>query len=154
MSPSRPRLTGSSRAVPQKLFVDSGAWIALFSARDQHHAEADALVREAIARRVPLVTTNLVLAEVHRLLLFRAGARPAMAALSRIGDSERVTIEFATALHHRRAREWLDKLADQAITYTDAASFAVMDALRCTEALTFDHDFLIAGFSRWSLAGQ
>ena len=63
-----------------KLFVDSGAWIALFSARDQHHAEADALVREAIAQKVPLVTTNLVLAEVHRLLLFRAGARPAMAA--------------------------------------------------------------------------
>ena len=46
------------------------------------------------------------------------------------------------------------KLANQAITYTDAASFAVMEALRCTEALTFDHDFLIAGFSRWSGAGR
>jgi predicted nucleic acid-binding protein len=152
--PSHPRATGSSRAVPRKLFVDSGAWIALFSARDQHHAEADALVREAIAQRAPLVTTNLVLAEVHRLLLFRAGARPAMAALTRIEDSERVTIEFATALHHRRAREWLDKLADQTITYTDSVSFAVMEALRCTEALTFDHDFQIAGFSRWSGAGR
>ena len=138
----------------RKLFVDSGAWIALFSARDQHHVEADTLVREAIALRVPLVTTNLVLAEVHRLLLFRAGARPAMAAPTRIEDSKRMTIEFATALHHRRAREWLDKLADQTITYTDAASFAVMEALRCTDALTFDHDFLIAGFSRWLPAGR
>ena len=111
-------------------------------------------MREAIAQSVPLVTTNLVLAEVHRLLLFRAGARPAMAALTRIEESERVTIEFATALHHRRAREWLDTLATQTITYTDAASFAVMEASRCTEALTFDHDFLIAGFSRWSGAGR
>ena len=67
-------------------------------------------------------------------------------------ENERVTIEFATALHHRRAREWLDKLATQ--TITDAASFAVMEALRCTEALTFDHDSLIAGFSRWSPAGR
>ena len=100
------------------------------------------------------MTTNLVLAEVHRLLLFRAGARPAMAALTRIEDSEHVTIEFATALHHRRARKWLDKLANQTITYTDAASFAVMEALRATAALTFDHDFLIAGFSRCSLAGR
>ena len=60
----------------------------------------------------------------------------------------------AVGMSDRRAREWLDKLADQTITYTDAASFAVMEALRCTEALTFDHDFLIAGFSRWSLAGR
>lgn len=36
------------------------------------------------------------------------------------------------------------------LTYTDAVSFAVMDALRCTVALTFDHDFLVAGFSRWT----
>jgi predicted nucleic acid-binding protein len=148
--PSRPRPTGSSAAAPRKLFVDSSAWIALLSARDQHHAEADAQIREAIARRVPLVTTNLVLAEVHRLLLFRAGARAATAALARIEESERVGLEFATESHHRRAREWLDRLANQAITYTDAVSFAVMEGLRCTVALTFDHDFLVAGFSRWT----
>ena len=35
------------------------------------------------------------------------------------------------------------------LTYTDAVSFAVMDALRCTVALTFDHDFPVAGFPRW-----
>jgi hypothetical protein len=29
-----------------------------------------------------------------------------------------------------------------------------MEALRCNAALTFDHDFLIAGFSRWSGAGR
>lgn len=148
--PSRPRPTGSSGAAPRKLFVDSGAWIALLSARDQHHGEADALIREAIARRVPLVTTNLVLAEVHRLLLFRAGARAATAALARIEESGHVRIEFATEPHHRRARAWLDRLANQAITYTDAVSFAVMEHLRCTTALTFDHDFLVAGFSRWT----
>jgi predicted nucleic acid-binding protein len=47
-------------------------------------------------------------------------------------------------------RAWLDRLANHAITYTDAVSFAVMEALRCTAALTFDHDFLAAGFSRWT----
>lgn len=96
------------------------------------------------------MTTNLVLAEVHRRLLFQAGARAAMAALARIEESERVGLEFATESHHRRAREWLDRLANQAITYTDAVSFAVMEGLRCAVALTFDHDFLVAGFSRWT----
>jgi len=108
------------------------------------------MVQEALSRRVPLVTTNLVLAEVHRLLLFRAGPRAAAAALDRLEESERLTIEFATVAHHGRARAWLDRLANQTITYTDAVSFAVMDALGCTTALTFDHDFLVAGFSRWT----
>jgi len=30
-------------AAPAQLFVDSGAWIALRSRRDQHHVEADRL---------------------------------------------------------------------------------------------------------------
>jgi predicted nucleic acid-binding protein len=47
-----------------------------------------------------------------------------------------------------------DKLATQTITYTDTASFAVMEALPCTEALTFDRDFLVAGFARWSPTGS
>src|SRR2546427_9760175 len=51
---------------PASLFVDSGAWIALASARDRHHAEADSLFRIATTLRLPLLTTNLVVAEVHR----------------------------------------------------------------------------------------
>jgi uncharacterized protein len=148
--PSRPRRTGSRGAAPRSLFVDSSAWIALLSARDQRHAEADALLREALSRRLPLLTTNLVLAEVHRLLLFRAGARAAAGALTRIEASERVTIEFSADSHHRRAREWLDRLANHPLTYTDAISFAVMEARSCSTAITFDHDFLVAGFSRWT----
>ncbi|MGH7323927.1 MAG: type II toxin-antitoxin system VapC family toxin [Candidatus Rokuibacteriota bacterium] len=148
--PSRQRRTAPSAAAPGKLFVDSSAWIALVSARDQHHAEADALIREAVARRLSLVTTNLVFAEVHRFLLFRAGARAATAALTRIEGSERVKLEFATEIHHRRAHAWLERLASHAISYTEAVSFAVVEALRCTAVLTFDHDFVLAGFSRWT----
>jgi predicted nucleic acid-binding protein len=152
--PSRKRHTGRVHGGPRNVFVDSGAWIALFSARDQYHVEAEALVREAIAQNVSMITTNLVLAEVHRLLLFRAGARAAVAAIGRIEQSRRVHIAFATAAHHQRAREWLDELANRPITYTDAASFAVMEALSCTVAFTFDHDFAIAGFARWSLGAR
>jgi predicted nucleic acid-binding protein len=110
--PKRRRLTGGSVAVPPaRLFVDSGAWIALVSARDQHHAEAAA----------------------H--------------ALDRLEASPLLSIEFATAIHHRAARAWLDRLPDQRISYTDAVSFAVMEAARCAEVLSFDHDFVLAGFA-------
>jgi predicted nucleic acid-binding protein len=131
------------------VFVDSGAWLAFFSASDDHHAAADALFRRAAAQRARLLTTNLVLAEVHRLLLFRAGPRPAAAALERVDASALVTISFATAARHRAARAWLARLGDQKIGYTDATSFAVMDAEHCRAALSFDHDFYLAGFELW-----
>jgi hypothetical protein len=134
---------------PRRLFVDSGAWIALRSRRDQHHAEADRLFREALRRRIPLATTDLVLAELHRLTLFRAGVLPALRALDRIDQSPSVTVHFAAAEHHAAARRWLDRLAPHPITYTDAVSFAVMEGLRCRHALTFDHDFTAAGFELW-----
>jgi predicted nucleic acid-binding protein len=99
--------------------------------------------------RVPLVTTNLVLAEVHRLLLFRAGIRAAATALARIEASAAVRIVFATAAHHATAHGWLARLHDQRITYTDAVSFAVMEAMPCVAVLGFDRDFTVAGFRFW-----
>jgi uncharacterized protein len=136
-------------AEPGRLFVDSGAWIALRSRRDQHHAEADRLFRRALAGRIRLVTTNLVLAEVHRLTLFRAGLEAASRALDRIDASPSVTIQFAAAEHHAAARRWLERLAPRPVTYTDAVSFAVMEHLRCRHALGFDEDFAVAGFEIW-----
>jgi predicted nucleic acid-binding protein len=107
------------------------------------------MFRAAATRRTRLLTTNLVLAETHRLLLHRAGMRPAAWALDRFEASALLTITFTTAEHHRAARAWLERLADQSITYTDAVSFAVMDATGCSAAMSFDHDFLLAGFSLW-----
>ena len=136
----------TASVAPDRLFVDSSAWIALLSARDQHHAEAEALLRAAIARRARLVTTNLVLAEIHRLLLFRAGVQAASTALDRVESSPALTLTFPTAEHHAAARAWLSRLGERHLSYTDAVSFAVLDASRCQAVLTFDQDFVVAGF--------
>jgi len=156
--PNRPPRTARAaddRAKPAerplgRLFVDSGAWIALRSRRDQYHAEADRLFRAAIERRIRLITTNLVIAEVHRLTLFRAGLQPALRGLDGIGTSPSVTIHFATEEDHAAARHWLERLAPRPITYTDAVGFAVMEATGCSRVLGFDEDFAAAGFARWS----
>jgi predicted nucleic acid-binding protein len=144
--PSRPPRTAH---VAARLFVDSGAWIALRSRRDQHHVAADRAFRAAVEQRIPLVTSNLVVAELHRLTLFRAGYEPAIRALERIDASSSVIIHFATSDDHRVAREWLGRLAPRPVTYTDAVSFAVMEATKCTHVLGFDEDFTVAGFELW-----
>jgi predicted nucleic acid-binding protein len=101
-----------------------------------------------------LITSNLVLAEVHHLLLFRAGIAAAVAALDKIATSRSVKLVLASHGHHQRARAWLDKLDDQVITLTDAVSFAVMDAAGCRVAVAFDRDSWIAGFERFQIGGR
>ena len=147
--PSRRHRIARAAAAPARLFVDSGAWIALRSRRDQYHTEADRLFREALSRRIPLLTTNLVIAETHRLTLFRAGVQPALRALERLDASPSVTVHFPTADDHAAARRWLERMAPRPITYTDAASFAVMEGNRCGHVLGFDLDFAAAGFTLW-----
>lgn len=134
---------------PDVVFVDSSGWLAFLSRDDRNHGAADSLMRRAIATRVNVLTTSLVLAEVHRLLLFRAGIRPARVALDKITGSRAVKIEYPGAERHRDARRWLDKLDDETISLADAVSFAVMNAARCRVAISFDHAFWIAGFELW-----
>jgi uncharacterized protein len=128
------------------VFIDSSAWIALFSRRDQHHEEADRAFRTIVGSKRRMLTTNLVLAEIHRLLLHRAGVQAAAAALKKIEASPLVEIKFADSINHQSAKNWMKKLQEHPISYTDAISFSVMEAAGCGEALSYDHHFHIAGF--------
>ena len=136
------------------IFVDSGAWIALFSSRDQHHEDADRVFRKIVASKRLLLTSNLILAEIHRLLLFGAGSKAALAALAKIEASSLVRIVYANAKNHQSAKEWLQKLSDQDISYTDAVSFSMMEDAACREALSYDHHFRVAGFEIRTAAGR
>jgi predicted nucleic acid-binding protein len=90
-----------------------------------------------------------VLAETHQVLLRRAGIRPARLALDRIRSIAFLRLSFPARDADVAAGQWLDRLAEKAISYADAISFAVMEAERCRVALTFDADFAAAGFSLW-----
>ena len=124
----RPIESGAGR---DSVYVDTSAWIAFFSARDQNHAEAERLFREAVVQNVLLTTTNLVLAEVHRLILHRVGVTAAALALERIVSSAKTSVVFASSTHHAAAMAWLAKLTMHRITYADAAGFAIIKDLKC-----------------------
>ena len=131
------------------VYVDSGGWIALLSRRDRHHQEASKLFRAAVKQRVGLITSDLVLAEVHRQLLFRAGIGAALGALNRIARVKEVSVEFVTRADHDSALEWLRRFGDQPFTYADVTSFAVMESRGARQVIGFDHHFQVAGFEQW-----
>jgi predicted nucleic acid-binding protein len=85
-------------------------------------------------------------------ILHRVGVIAAAQALDRIESSTRVSIVFASGAHHAAARAWLAKFTDRRFTYADAVGFAVIEDLRCIGFLSFDSDFLLAGFLPWAPA--
>jgi hypothetical protein len=133
----------------RSVFVDSSAWLAFFSASDGRHADAHAAFARATRDRRALMTSSLVLAEVHRLVLYRAGIRAARAVLARMTTSREVRVEHPTVAVHEDAVLFLDRFADQSLTYADAMSFALMRATKCRVALAFDRHFDVAGFTTW-----
>ena len=129
------------------VLVDTGAWLAFFHRRDQHHREAVPTFRSLREARRELVVTDLILAELHLHLLRGFGPTVARDYLRTIKSDPLVT-EFYTDADLQRAAvsDWLQRYADQTFSFTDAVSFAVMDAHGIRNAFAFDEHFRIAGF--------
>jgi len=133
--------------VAAELFVDTSAWYALAHAGHPDHAALAGVLRARVAAGARIVTTNLVVAETHALLLRRAGRAPALRFVREV-RREPLLVETSTPeLEVHAAEEWLDRYADQDFSLTDGVSFAVMTARGITEALTLDRHFATAGFA-------
>ena len=128
------------------LFVDTSAWYPLANRRHpDHQAFADSL-HARVRQGVRIVTTNLVVAEAHALLLRRVGRSAALAFLQLVRQSPN-HIEYITPEREAAAiGNWIERLSDQPFSLADAASFVVMTELGIQEALTLDHHFMVAGF--------
>jgi hypothetical protein len=95
-----------------------------------------------------VVTTNLVVAETHALLLRRGGREPALRFLREV-RSDPILVETSSPdLEGRAIADWLDRYEDQSFTLTDAVSFVVMADRGIHEALALDRHFSTAGFVR------
>jgi predicted nucleic acid-binding protein len=132
--------------VPAEFFVDTSAWYPLIVSAHPDHARLAAALRAAIGAHRRLVTTNLVVAETHALLLRRVGRSPALAFVRTVDDTPNVVVRSTRDLERTAERDWLARYADQDFSYTDAVSFSVMTERRIRDALALDHHFTVAGF--------
>ena len=130
----------------RELFVDTSAWYPLVNAAHADHDDVSRELRRAIRSGAGLVTTNIVVAETHALLLRRWGRSPALSYLRSVLQSpnrvETVTPERTVAA----IDQWIEPFGDQTFSLADAASFVVMTELGIRDALTLDRHFATAGF--------
>ncbi|MBX6364692.1 MAG: type II toxin-antitoxin system VapC family toxin [Gemmatimonadetes bacterium] len=130
----------------RSVFVDTSGWYALIDRRDAAHGAVAALVRDLIGDGARLVTTDYVVDESCTLAKVRAGAVAAGRLLDLLHGTAALDLEWIGPERFDRARSLFRKHHDQAFSFTDCASFAVMRERRIAEAITTDDHFRVAGF--------
>ena len=130
----------------REVFVDAAAWVAIVDRGSTHHRAAVACHQHVMRERRPFVTTNLVIAEAHALILRYGGYRVAMSFLESVRPALRLVKVFADEALEAEAESILARYADQDFSLTDAVSYAVMRQRGIEEAFTFDSHFSTAGF--------
>jgi predicted nucleic acid-binding protein len=129
-----------------RIFVDTGAWIALADGSDDLHDRALTIYPTVLQAGNRLVTTNLVIAESYNLIRRRVGHQAAMQFLESMRTSPRLDRVYSDQSLELSGEAILRRYADQAFSFVDAVSFAAMLALDIDEAFAFDNHFVVAGF--------
>ncbi len=130
----------------RKIFVDTGAWLALADASDDLHDTARAIYPSVLRPGVRLFTTNLVVAETYNLIRRRISFQASLRFLRSLRASPRLERVYSNAGLENAAEELLQSYADQDFSLVDAVSFAYMRTEEIDEAFAFDKHFTTVGF--------
>jgi uncharacterized protein len=129
------------------MFLDTSGWYAAFSKAEHQHPAALRAYRTAVEAGIRLVTTDLVLAEMHILIGRARGPHAALRFLDSVHEDPTHDVVFVDRELERAAIDrWLRRFTDQPISLADAVSFEVMRTRRLTDALALDAHFQIAGY--------
>ena len=131
---------------PDKVFVDTAAWIALLNSRDAYHAPALKVMATLRQQNVLLITTEFVLLEVADALSqpsLRAQTINFIEGLSQFSALKVIPIDRSiwlkgwTLYKQREDKDW---------GLTDCISFVTMAQEKVIRAFTSDRHFEQAGF--------
>jgi predicted nucleic acid-binding protein len=132
------------------VFVDTGAWIALGSERDRYHPAARKHLASLLDRRVPLVTSNYVVAETATRLRYGEGLQSALrfrTSLQRVAATGQLRMAWIDPRLEAEGWEILRQHSSVKLSLADATSAAVARHRRIQEIFGFDRDFEALGFT-------
>ena len=129
-----------------EVFVDTSAWYPIAVRSHPEHERLSAALRDCVQRRVRIVTSNLVVAEAHALIMRRAGIEIGLRFVQLVRASPNVVVESTAHLEDSAVNNWLTRYVDQPFSMVDAVSFAIMAERGVRETLTLDRHFATAGY--------
>ena len=128
------------------IFIDTGAYLALFHKRDQHHQECCEFWERIKNSNCIPITTNHIIDELATLLARRTDYNFASRKLHEIYASEYPVIYRSDRKDELEALELFEKFADQKVSFTDCISFAILKKLKIEQVFSFDRHFCIERF--------
>ena len=129
------------------VFADTSGWLAAINTRDSHYHSVVATYDDLVAKKTSFVTSNLVVAEMHILIVRDRGAAAGCALLDAIyTDPLYRVVAVDRDLESEATERWLRRFTDQRFSLTDAVSFEIMRRERIGQALALDHHFEVAGY--------
>jgi hypothetical protein len=131
-----------------RVFIDTGAFVALRNRREREHAIARATLIELVAESARLFTSNFVFAETYTALLVRVGRGEAIEWGRRFRASEAIELVRIEQDIEDDAWQILESHTDKPWSYVDATSFALMERENVQTAFAFDNHFSERGLVR------
>jgi predicted nucleic acid-binding protein len=128
----------------QTIFIDTTAFIAFIDSSNPFHQTTKNIFWELARQRWRLITTNFVVADTYNWIVSEIGLESARVWLK---IAHELNIERITAEDEVLAEEILNtQLVQDAICYTMAANFAVMQRLGIEQVFSFKHAYQDFGF--------
>jgi predicted nucleic acid-binding protein len=133
--------------VSEVVFLDTSGWLAAVNPRDTHHRAAAETYDGYTASRTTFVTSNLVIAEMHALIVRERGPKAGCDLMDAVyADPLYCVISVDRDLESRAVENWLRRFTEVRFSLTDAVSFQIMKNERISDVFALDHHFEIAGF--------
>lgn len=120
------------------IFVDTGAWVALFVEADSQHRVAQSWID---SNRDRLVTSDYVVDEVLTLIKMRFRTQSALQAGQALFGERLSALFYLTEDDIARAWSIFRSHRDKGWSFTDCTSFALMQQLGISTAFAFDRHF-------------
>ncbi len=126
----------------ERVFIDSGIFIAYINKRDRWHAQALFLFQE---KNIQPFTSELVISETYSWFLHQAGEEIARQFRLFVGAIPKLKILFSGASFFENTSAMLDKHRGAKLTYVDAASLVHLAQQKIQTVWSTDYHLSLTG---------
>jgi predicted nucleic acid-binding protein len=120
------------------IFVDTGAWYALFVPTDRDHLAAESWFDQ---NKQSLITTDYIIDELLTLLRVRRHGKRALMAGQTLFEEEISRVAWVSPDDIQQGWRYFPQYADKRWSFTDCVSRAVIERLGIRQAFAFDKHF-------------
>ena len=129
----------------EKVFVDTGGWVALFGENDENHKMAVSLFEDFKKLKTLLYTSDYVIDETLTVAMARANHAQSVRIGKALFESAIVKIVHIAPEHLQGSWDLYQKYKDKHLSFTDATTLTVTKALGIKKIFSFDRELQRAG---------